>query len=362
MNQNFYLVYSKDYVPERVHNKIWNILGDRAIGLTGEWKIGAEDKHYRANANVSFRFNPNIISVLKKLKPDVIIGDGFFKWTFASVFYKLLYRTPLVICYEKTFHSERNVQWYRTLFRRMVVKIADAMCCNGKLCGEYSRYLGMPADKITYGHMAADIDQFIKLADNITRMKTDKIREKFKLKGIVFLYVGRLIELKGLEELLNAWIKSKLKSSQATLFFIGGGIEMDSLKKFCSINGLDNVCFAGAADYDGIAEYYASTDVFIMPTLEDNWSLVVPEAMACGLPILCSKYNGCWPEMIEEGVNGWVFDPLVIDDISEKILLAYGQKDKFKEMGTRSKEIVGIYGPDKAAQSICDACKIVLRK
>ncbi len=252
------------------------------------------------------------------------------------------------------------MQWYRTLFRRLVVTVTGAMCCNGKLCGEYSQYLGMPAGKITYGHMAADTDRFIKLVDNITRMKTDKIREKFKLKGIVFLYVGRIIELKGLKELLNAWVKSKIGSSQATLLIVGDGNEMNFLNNFCLEKELDNVRFTGAVDYDEISEYYAAADIFIMPTLEDNWSLVVPEAMACGLPILCSKYNGCWPEMIEEGANGWVFDPLDLNDTLKKLSLVYEKKDQLKEMGKRSREIVNLFSPDIAGQSILNACNTAL--
>lgn len=45
-----------------------------------------------------------------------------------------------------------------------------------------------------------------------------------------------------------------------------------------------------------------------MPTIEDNWSLVIPEAMACGLPVATSIYNGCYPELVKKDINGYVFD------------------------------------------------------
>ena len=72
---------------------------------------------------------------------------------------------------------------------------------------------------------------------------------------------------------------------------------------------LSNVLFTGAIPYEDTALYYSLADIFVMPSLEDKWSLVVPEAMSLGLPILCSIYNGCWPELVREGENGWVFDP-----------------------------------------------------
>ena len=80
--------------------------------------------------------------------------------------------------------------------------------------------------------------------------------------------------------------------------------------------GLTNVYFIGKVDYDNLPNYYQSADVFVIPTLEDNWSLVVPEAMASGLPILSSVYNGCYPEYVTED-NGWVFDPLDSSDFVE---------------------------------------------
>ena len=93
------------------------------------------------------------------------------------------------------------------------------------------------------------------------------------------------------------------------LVIVGDGPERERLENQVQAAGLKSVYFEGAVDYDYMASYYAAADAFVIPTLEDNWSLVVPEAMACGLPILCSKYNGCWPELVQER-NGWVFDPL----------------------------------------------------
>lgn len=360
VENSFYLVFSKDYIPNRVYKKIKDTLGDRAIGLTGEWKMGHEDKHSMANKNISFRFHPSLYKTIKRLNPDVLIGDGFFKWTFASILYKLRHKTPLVICYERTPHVERNAQWYRTLFRRLVVKITDAMCCNGQLCGEYARSLGMRSDKITYGHMVADTNNLSALSQRIDENRRINFREKYGINNILFLYVGRLIRLKGLKELLAAWKKIEEMTNEASLILVGDGPDKLSLYSFCKDYNLKNVYFVGNVSYDEIVTYYTSADVFIIPTLEDNWSLVVPEAMACGLPILCSKYNGCWPELIKDGQNGWVFDPLNKDDTVKVLTWCLHHQDELPRMGDRSKEIVKPFNAENAARSIYNACKIAL--
>jgi len=86
--------------------------------------------------------------------------------------------------------------------------------------------------------------------------------------------------------------------------------------------GLDFVRFAGRVHYGDMPAYYAACDALVMPTLEDNWSLVVPEAMAAGKPVLCSVHNGCWPELVHDGENGWVFDPLDRDATARVLLTA----------------------------------------
>ncbi|MFW6256183.1 MAG: hypothetical protein ACOC54_05120, partial [Candidatus Sumerlaeota bacterium] len=128
---NLHLVFSGDYVPERVTNKAVSILGDRAIPLSGEWKIGSEDRNHLANRNFSLRLQPGLIRRIRSIQPDVLVCDGFFKWTFPSLFYRVFTGTPLVILYERTAHVERNAQKVRLWYRKGVLRFTDAMGCNG---------------------------------------------------------------------------------------------------------------------------------------------------------------------------------------------------------------------------------------
>jgi glycosyltransferase involved in cell wall biosynthesis len=122
------------------------------------------------------------------------------------------------------------------------------------------------------------------------------------------------------------------------------------------------VIMAGKASYDEIALYYAAADVLVMPTLEDNWSLVVPEAMACGKPILCSTFNGCWPELVHDGVNGWVFDPRDADAIADLMRRCAAMPPaRLKEIGAASRKIVADFSPTHAAEAVLSACELALR-
>jgi glycosyltransferase involved in cell wall biosynthesis len=244
----------------------------------------------------------------------------------------------------------------------MVMRWIDAICCNGCLCSEYVKSLGYPEDRISYGHMAADVIALARAISTVSQEQVAELFEECNLNGVVFLYVGQLVSRKGVLELLRGWalFSSGIAQNHATLMLVGDGPQRAELERFCVENRLENVHFVGPVDYDEIAPYYRTADVFVIPTLEDNWSLVVPEAMACSLPILCSKYNGCWPELVQIGRSGWVFDPLDEADLVAKIQRSFEKRKFLRQMGEMSKSIVQNYTPKRAAESILKACEIAL--
>lgn len=148
--------------------------------------------------------------------------------------------------------------------------------------------------------------------------------------------------------LLEAW-KNHIKAFPGDeLLIVGDGPLLTAYK---TIYGEENsVRFLGGVDYSLIYKYYAISDVFVIPTLEDNWSLVVPEAMACGLPVACSVYNGCHPELVRHDVNGTTFDPL--NHKSTLNALDYFHNHDVIEMGCRSRKIEQEFSPERTAENI----------
>lgn len=358
-NGGLYLSWSGDYVPESVTAKAVATLGDRAFPLTGEAKVGSEDQHHMANRNVSFRWQPGLMKHIRALDPDVLVCDGFFKWTLPALLHRVRHGTPLVIAYERTRHTERNAQGLRTLYRKGVVRMTDAMDCSGQLCKDYTvEDLGMDPARITMGHMSADTEGLQAAVDAISAEQITALRDRYGLRGTVFLYVGRMDDRKGVRELLAAWRSAGLGPDQASLLLVGDGPLREDLTAGSA--DLGNVVFAGRIPYDEIAPYYASADAFVISTLEDNWSLVVPEAMACALPILSSTYNGCWPELVR-AENGWTFLPEDSPGFAQVLQQAAAKgRDGLAAMGQASRALVRQYGPENAARSIVEACEMAI--
>lgn len=335
---NFHLVYSRTRVPDRCICKLEEALGKNAHGLEHEacLKLGGNEGGFSCKG-VSIPVPAGLYKLLKSVDADVIIAEGFFQWTPWALVRALRLRVPFLIAYERTSHTERHCPWWRLAYRKFINLFVKGYLVNGSLCREYlETSMFMKGKLIQEGIMAADSTA---LAAKVALENPSKSST-----GIKYLFVGRLIELKGVEYLLRAWQLHVQKYTDDCLTIVGDGPELDKLSSIM----VANVSLVGAVDYDLIHQFYAQADVFVIPTLEDNWSLVVPEAMSCGLPIACSCYNGCHPELVKEGVNGTVFDPLVQDSVVTA--MRYFHQVDLKKMGAESREIEKQYSPEKCAE------------
>ena len=350
------VIYNREVVPEGCQRKLREVLGERAIGMTGELRCGGR-KHDNAsfsNSGIRVPFQPGLLGRLRATRPEVMLSDGFMQWTYAPLLYRMFHRVPHVMCYERTAYTERRCQWYRKLYRKMALHWIDGVCANGSLCGEYLISLGVSGKNISYGQMVADTSGMASAAAAVPEHERAAMRRDYPGNGPLFLYVGQIIPRKGVRRLLAAW--RELAPADSELLLLGDGEEREELQAWCNKNDLRNVHWLGKLPYDEVAKFYRLADVFIIPTLEDNWSLVVPEAMACGLPIACSIYNGCHPELVHPE-NGWTFDPLDVEDtvkILRRIISASSRE--LAAMGETSRKIVEDHTPQKAAEAIYRAC------
>ncbi len=140
-------------------------------------------------------------------------------------------------------------------------------------------------------------------------LKKKLLRKKFNidLKTMVIVAVGRYIPLKSFETLIE--VSSRIKHPHQT-YIIGDGPLRSSYNELIKNKEVSHIHIMNQMDKEQLKEYYLVADLFILPTLHESWGLVVLEAMACGLPVITTKTCVAGLELIEEGINGYLFDPL----------------------------------------------------
>lgn len=359
-NDNFYLICSEENTSDLVRRKLHETIGNHAVVLSGEKRttMGSEESDF-ANSALVIKRQPGLYKAIKRINPDVIITEGFGGWAPAGIRYAVLHRKKLCMFYERTAYVERNSPAWRSLYRRIVGIPVDCFLINGALTEEYlNKGLHFKNTPKIRGCMSADSFGLARAVASVTEAEKKILKQELGLNsGLTFLFVGQMVERKGIKELLAAWDMHVEKYLDDNLIVIGKGILLQPLRE--QYNN-PSIHIIGAVDYDLLYRYYALCDVFVMPTLEDNWCLVVPEAMACGKPVACSIYNGGHCELVKEGVNGYCFDPLKEDSIIKTLEKFHGSD--LLSMGKASAEIERDYTPDKAARRIYEACCRVFKK
>jgi len=119
------------------------------------------------------------------------------------------------------------------------------------------------------------------------------------------LSVGQFTYRKGYDFMLSGW---KEMDAEYDLVIIGGGEDENLYKSITQEKGLKNVKLEGFKPKDVITRYMQACDVFVLPTREDIWGLVINEALACGVPVITTNRCIAGLEMIRQGENGFTVD------------------------------------------------------
>lgn len=358
---NFHVMYSPmRYGLEGAENKLPKIkreIGDFAYEYNGE-HVKLVKKPFNKDFDPYFRFpiTKGFEKALERTKPELLITEGFFQWTPKVVWYAWKHHLPVFIGYERTAHTERFAPFYKIWQRKFINRFVTGYFANGSETRDYLLSLGVKPEKIHIAGMNADSEGLRRGIAAMTEQEKTALRERLHIQpqGITFLYSGQMIPRKGVSYLLEAWRKHTETFPDDNLMLIGSGELLDAFQK--QYADVPSIHLLGKVPYDETCRYYAIADVFVIPTLEDNWCLVVPEAMACGLPVACSKYNGGAVDLMREGENGTVFDPLNSDSMMSALAFFHG-KD-LKAMSQRSIELEKPWNTENAAQRLYDAIKI----
>jgi glycosyltransferase involved in cell wall biosynthesis len=115
-----------------------------------------------------------------------------------------------------------------------------------------------------------------------------------------FLFIGRLIERKGLDVLLKAFARF----SEGELWIAGDGPLRDAVGKAASADS--RIRMLGHVDGNELAALYADVDALVVPSLYEPWGLVVHEGLGNGLPVIASDQVAAADDLVEPGVNGYV--------------------------------------------------------
>ena len=293
----------------RIENAAFDVFYSSKIHKDRKWNF---DKANVVNEIFLDRFNLGklnleVFSLVKKYDLWIIGGYSDLTAQLLILLCRIL-RIPYVVMFDGISPNKIEAKENKIKFawKKFLVKGCFAFLGNGTVGKLYAKKLGIPDEKIYNQYLTIDINHFLNLLDEKDKIRS-KIRQNLGIteNGLVLLYVGRLIELKGIQDLIEAYSEIKEKYNDIYLVIVGFGVYEEALKKMSK--DVKGIFFVGHIDYPKIHEYYFSSDILVLPTYDDPWGLVVNEAMACGLPLITTAAAGANLDLVKD--NGYVFNP-----------------------------------------------------
>ena len=335
--------------PDRDWRPEW---GDLPVTVQRCWSFSTTKQYEQGYSYKSWRHFPyDTLPLMIRQRPDVVISLQLgFRTLQAALYRKLFWRSRLIIWLGLSEHTEKGLPRWRVLQRKVLLRLADAVLVNGASGIRYVQSLGVLRERIFDLPYCADIGLHLELP-----LKREPNVERR------FLYVGQLIELKGLAlflTVLSSWLQEH-PNERCEFWIAGDGPLRGELEK-CPVPSQLRLRFLGSVAYEKLPELYAQGGIFVFPTLADEWGVVVNEALAAGLPILGSVYSQAVEELIEDGVHGWTFRP----DHPEEMYRALDRaitapEEQLDEMRRGGRERIRSLAPEYGAECFLKAIDFV---
>lgn len=178
-----------------------------------------------------------------------------------------------------------------------LIRAADMVACISAFCRDQARRRSDPADWAKLRIVRCGIDPALYAG----RDRAAPLRH--------VLFVGRLVPVKGVSVLLDAFAAIAASFPDATLTIVGDGSDRTALRQQAAGLGLtDRVTFTGSLDQRRVAARMAGADLLVLPSFAEGLPVVLMEAMASGMPVIASNVAGT-PELVENGVTGTLIEP-----------------------------------------------------
>lgn len=255
-----------------------------------------------------------LVALIKYPSIQVIHAQGFSSGL-PGVFLGRIFSKRILISTAYIFHFKKN---FVGKIAKWVFSSADRVLCVSNPSTEEMKKLGIPENKLGKCAYWINLDIFKPKMKNVAKKEVGW-EDCFSV-----LFVGRLVEEKGIRQLLQAVLKLP---KQINVYIIGDGPLKEEVEKASDHN--TNLYFLGKIDNSLTPIYYSAADTVVVPSYEETLGRVNMEALACKTPVIVSKGGGV-KEVVDESVG------LLIDvnpnDIAKAIIKLYRNKNLYNQL------------------------------
>jgi len=255
---------------------------------------------------------------------------------------------------------------FKTLFFQLLKHMVGGVLAAGTLNIEYWRhYLGndVPLFLMPY---AVDNDYFQRRS-----LEAAATRETFRRElGLdearpIILFASKLQQRKHCSDLIDAYeslINNETGRQRPYLLIVGDGEERAALEQQATSHGLKDVRFCGFRNQSELPRFFDLASVFVLPARHEPWGLVVNEAMNAGRAVILSDDIGCQPDLVTDGIEGYVFPVRDVNALTEALRRVLATPEAAAQMGQRALDKINVWSFEEDIQALRQAIAQLTRK
>lgn len=296
----------------------------------------------------SNRINYGYHKIIKKGDYDIIIVGSYYSLS-AMIFieYLKLHRIPFILNSDGGFIKSDS--WIKYKIKKHFISSADAYLSTGKLTTQYLLHYGAKKKIYVYPFTSMRKSEICKsrlISYNRLNIKTqNNIHEKH-----IILFVGQFIYRKGIDILIKALNNIDLNKNDIGVYIIGGE-QKEEYENIINKKNIKRVHFVPFKTKQKLAIFYQIADLFVLPTREDIWGLVINEAMSYGLPIITTDKCIAGTELVTNYENGIIVPSNSPQNLENAMNYILNNENIMHDMGNNSLSKIKNYTIENMAKT-----------
>ena len=340
----------REQVHEIVNKKIKNytVVYVNKIEPNREWKfeLGNYNRVFLTTKNLEIRnkyfpVKSDIIKVLNRINPDVVITSGFSSVMLRAFFWANKHKAKHIAFTDGTLLSESNLSKLHKIIRKYVYNRSDAFIGASLKSISLFKHYAPNNNNVYQSHLCIDNQKYFD--------------EKQPEKKYDIMFSGQFIPRK--MPFFFIEVAEKLKKTRGTIkvLLLGSGLLKEAVIEKLQAYNID-YDYPGFIENNKLPKYYKSAKLFLCPTRNDPWGIVANEACAAGVPVISCENAGVANELIINDFNGYIL-PLEVDLWVEKVNYLLNNQEVYKRFSENAKVKVAEYNFEIAAEGIVNAAK-----
>jgi glycosyltransferase involved in cell wall biosynthesis len=229
----------------------------------------------------------------------------------------------------------------------------DGFLAIGSANKAFYRAMGVPEEKISLVPYTVDNERF-------TRASSLSSEDRLAMRATLglspdrpaVLYASKFQRRKHPDDLVRAAQKLVGEGLAFDLVMVGSGEMETELKALVAAGGPAGTVFPGFVNQMDLPRVFGACDVFVLPSEEEPWGLIVNEAMCAGLPIVVASEVGCVPDLLREGENGHSFPARDVDGLAAALRPIIADAALRQSMSAKSRAIIAGWSYEQCLEGL----------